>query len=693
LAAGGIIGYRAGDEALTRSIEQRLTALREIKRQRLDAYINNQLRTTRAVGGAPETIEATKAFIAAFREMRAAVASNPTEAKADSAAVEAWYAQDLVPRLDKISGGHQSLEGLLPADLVARRLQADYIARNPNHVGEKAKLSAAPGGSPYDVAHARFHPVMKRVAEAVGFYDINLMDAETGDVVYTVAKETDFASNMYRGAYAQSGFARVAQRALDRRNGGAAVVEDYTPYPPSAFAPQMFTAVPITADGRTIGVFVAQIDINTLNNLMTDNNRWRETGQGETGEVLLVGEDRLLRSRSRFMIEAPDKFLEQAEANGLPEATANQIRALGTVILYMPERTEAIERAFRNQTGLARYRDYRGVEVISAYGPVEVAGLRWAISAKQDVAEALAPAVDLRRDLLIAAAAAAIALTFLALACAALFMRPLRRILDGMRSVGEDGTVKRVPVQSGDEFGELARGYNGMVDAIDQRDQRLAAAEKEKSELLRAIYPEGVAERIRSGAEITAETISNITVAVAWIDGLELLAENLPVTETRDRLSSLHDALSTAAAAHGVELVRSLGESYIGICGLSSPRLDHAARSLAWTRTAALAVERLGDDWAKSVSVRFGLASGDIDVLMMSRGHSAYDIWGRTLGIARYIAVETLLGYVRVDQSTYRLLTDVEGFEPAPPLENPAWGAITSWARRAVEREMARAAE
>jgi class 3 adenylate cyclase len=450
------------------------------------------------------------------------------------------------------------------------------------------------------------------------------------------------------------------------------------------------------AGGRTFGLFVAQIDIDALNNLMTDNGRWHETGQGETGEVLLVGEDRLLRSRSRFMIEAPDKFLEQAQANGLPATTANQIRTLGTVILYMPERTEAIERAFRNQTGLERYRDYRGVEVISAYGPLEVAGLRWAISAKQDVAEALAPAVDLRRDLLISAAAAAIALTFLALACAALFMRPLRRILDGMKSAGDDGTVKRVPVQTGDEFGELARGYNGMADAIDQRDQRdqrLAAAEQEKSELLRAIYPEGVAERMRSGTEITAETISNVTVAVAWIDGLKLLGENLPVTETRERLSALHDALSTAASAHGVELVRSLGECYIGICGLSSPRLDHAVRSLAWTRTAALAVGRLGDDWAKSVSVRFGLASGDIDVLMMSRGHSAYDIWGRTLSIARYIAVETLLGYVRVDESTYRLLTDVGGFEPAPPLENPVWGAITSWARRIVEREMARAAE
>jgi methyl-accepting chemotaxis protein len=76
------------------------------------------------------------------------------------------------------------------------------------------------------------------------------------------------------------------------------------------------------------------------------------------------------------------------------------------------------------QTAVDRYPDYRGMQVISAYGPIEVAGLRWAIAAKQDVAEALAPAIQLKRELLVAAAVATIALTFLALACAGLFMRP-----------------------------------------------------------------------------------------------------------------------------------------------------------------------------------------------------------------------------------------------------------------------------
>jgi class 3 adenylate cyclase len=686
LAAGAIIGYRAGEKALTRSVEDQLTAQREIKRRRIESYVNNELRFTVAIGGLPETTEATKALIGAYREMRAETQANPAAALADTAVLKAWYDKDLLPRLDKIAGSHTPLEGLMPVDPVARRLQADYIARNPFPAGEKDKLLAAPGGSPYDVVHARYHPLLKRAADTVGFYDINLMDAATGDVVYTVAKETDFASNMYNGAFTQSGFARVAKRALDPRNGGKAVIEDYTAYTPSAFLPQMFAAVPIIADGQTIGVFVAQIDIRALNNLLTDNNGWRSTGQGETGEVTLIGEDRLMRSQSRFMIENPEKYLAQAQAFGLPTSIANQIRILGTTILYMPNRSEAVEQSFHNRTGLAQYSDSRGVEVISAYGPVEVAGLRWAIVSKKDRAEALAPAFRLKRDLLVVAAAAAIVLTFLALGCAGLFMRPLRRVVVGMKGGSGGTSSKRIKVRGNDEFADLARGFNGMADEIEHRDKLLAKAEQEKGDLLRSIYPSGLAERVRNGAEVTAETVSNVTVAVALIDGLDVLTANRSAADVRNILNALFAALDSAAINQGVEPVRSLGESYVAVCGLSSPRLDHASRTLAWARAATLALQRLGHDWVKFVSLRFGLASGEIDVLLLGRSHAAYDIWGRTLSVAHCVVQETEPGSISLSESTYALLTDVDGFKACPPIENPALGIITTWNRPLVER-------
>src|SRR5260370_8211348 len=162
------------------------------------------------------------------------------------------------------------------------------------------------------------------------------MDAARGHVVLMVAKEIDLASNMYHGAFTQTGFAGAARRALDPLNGGKAVIEDYTAYTPSAFAPQMFSAVPIVADGQTIAVFVAQIDIRTLDSLLSDNNGWRSTGQGETGEVQLVGDDRLLRRQSRFLLENPDTLLAQATENGLSSPLPDPTPTLPPPTLYSP---------------------------------------------------------------------------------------------------------------------------------------------------------------------------------------------------------------------------------------------------------------------------------------------------------------------------------------------------------------------
>ncbi len=673
LAVGGVLGYRAGDTALNASIEQRLTAQREAKRQRVESYIGNQLKLTNAVAGFPLFAEASREFVAALKDMRSAP-PDPAREAADKTALTAWYDTNLVPRLDKVAVGHADASKLLPADAVARRLQVDYVAR-------KDGADAAGGGDAYHRAHDHYHPLIKSFADSVGLHDINLVDPETGDVFYTVAKESDFLSNVRNNPFGRSGFSQIVERALDPRNGGKAVIQDFTAYPPSGFAPQLFTAVPLVANGRTVAVLVAQIDIDALNRLLTDGGRWKESGQGETGEVYLVGEDHLMRSQSRFAIEHPETLGASLRAGGVPEATVKAIEALKTTVLYLPVNTVGIDQAFHNKSGFARYNDYRGVPVLSAYGPVEAGGLRWALAAEQDSEEALAPVAALRRDLLAAAALAAVALTLFALACASVFIRPIRRILAAMENARDRRKTERLAVARTDEFGDLERGFNAMAEEIDARDDRIAALNREIAGMYRSIYPETVAERLQRGVETTAETVSNVTAAVCFVDGIEPPGVQLSAAEARERLNALFDVLLTTAKEQGVEPVHSLGESYIAVCGLSSPRLDHADRTLAWIRASAAAIERLGTDWATSVSLRFGVASGDVDVLVFSSGHTPYDVWGRTLGVARALAMAAAPGTARVDRSVRDLLSEVEGFEACPPVAAAGLGAIASWSR------------
>jgi class 3 adenylate cyclase len=184
----------------------------------------------------------------------------------------------------------------------------------------------------------------------------------------------------------------------------------------------------------------------------------------------------------------------------------------------------------------------------------------------------------------------------------------------------------------------------------------------------------------------------NVTVAVTWMDGLDAVAAGRSASEMSEVLNTLLDAINSAAATHGVEPVRALGESHIAVCGLSAPRLDHASRTLAWTQSATLAVQRLGTEWAGAISLRFGLASGEIDVLLLKRGHAAYDIWGRTLSVARRIAVDAEPGCVRVGESTYVLLTDVAGFVAGPTIVAPVLGTLPTWTRPVLPQAPDRAA-
>ena len=118
LAAGAIIGYRAGETALTQSVEDRLTAQREgmppagSPRPAPAVYA----RTATFLESALDKAAAAKALITAYREMRAETQANPAATQADTVALEAWYNKDLLPRLDKVTGSHTPLEGLMPTD-------------------------------------------------------------------------------------------------------------------------------------------------------------------------------------------------------------------------------------------------------------------------------------------------------------------------------------------------------------------------------------------------------------------------------------------------------------------------------------------------------------------------------------------------------------------------------------------------
>ncbi len=78
-----------------------------------------------------------------------------------------------------------------------RSLQDAYIHDNPNPFGEK-DLLVRPVGEEYSQRyhdiHASFHRGFRTLQQRGGYYDIFLFNT-TGDLIYSVFKELDYATN------------------------------------------------------------------------------------------------------------------------------------------------------------------------------------------------------------------------------------------------------------------------------------------------------------------------------------------------------------------------------------------------------------------------------------------------------------------------------------------------------------------
>ncbi|MGD8453229.1 MAG: methyl-accepting chemotaxis protein [Phycisphaerae bacterium] len=247
-------------------------------------------------------------------------------------------------------------------------LQHAYIRTNPNPLGSKHLMDRAPDESSYSKVHGHVHPIVRNYLEKFGYYDIFLVDSETGHVVYSVFKELDFGTSLIDGPYANTNFGEAFRAANAATDGSTVILADYAQYAPSYEAPASFIASPIYDGQEKVGVAVFQMPIDRLNAIMGERS-----GLGETGETYLVGPDQLMRS---------DSFLDPDR-----HSVVNSFRK--------PDQgkvdTTATRACLTGQSGAEVVIDYNGNPVLSAYCPIQVGNRTWGLLAEIDVAEAFCP--------------------------------------------------------------------------------------------------------------------------------------------------------------------------------------------------------------------------------------------------------------------------------------------------------------
>ena len=343
----------------------------------------------------------------------------------------------------------------LPTDTL--KFQHDFIVASPFPMGEKHQLDQTPANTDYDRVHQRIHPYIRAFMEAFGYYDIFLIEAESGKIVYSVYKEIDFATSLTDGPFRDSGLGKAFRAALALQPGDQAAFIDYATYLPSYNAPASFIASPIRDGDQVIGVVAFQIPLDRIANIMAEH-----VGLGESGEILLIGQDGLPRSDSRF---DPTRYSVNAAYRKGSSGRMN---------------FPAIQTVFnQNQSIQFDSRDYLEREVLGVATPMTIGGQTWAVVATEMREEALAKATELAnqgqgyRDRLFRSALWILIPTLLiVLALTTLVVRsivnPIERIATFAKRVAEGDLCSHLQLERRDELGNLGAAIDDMVDHLNE---------------------------------------------------------------------------------------------------------------------------------------------------------------------------------------------------------------------------------
>jgi len=376
MAFMGIMNYRTSSSALREQALKQLDTVNAITAKAVERYFGTLRQELSVLAEGRICVESLEKFTAGMASLRSDDKIDDQALAAARRDLEAFYTGDFATEFRRRSGETIDFRPLCQAlDDDAAYAQYLYIRSNPNPLGSKFLLDTAADGSSYSAAHAAYHPFFRGLCEKYGVYDVFLIDAATGKVVYTTAKETDLGATLREGPLASSSLGLAFKQAAAAGRRDAVTFGMFQRYLPSCNEPASFMAAPIF-DGRTLmGVVAFQVPIDKANAIIGET-----TGMGQTGETYAIGPDRLFRSDSRFTKEMGAK----------------------TTIIN-PEfkvDTAAVRSALdEGKAGTAEAADYRGVPSLVSWRPITIHrdatggrdDVRWALISEIDTAEVFEP--------------------------------------------------------------------------------------------------------------------------------------------------------------------------------------------------------------------------------------------------------------------------------------------------------------
>ena len=205
-------------------------------------------------------------------------------------------------------------------------------------------------------------------------------------------------------------------------------------------------------------------------------------------------------------------------------------------------------------------------------------------------------------------------------------------------------------------------------------------ARSEADALLADILPEAIPERLKERpGEPVADSVAEASVMFSDLVGFTELAQRLGAARTVALLDQVVTEFDRLAAANGVEKIKTIGDGYMAVAGVSRPQADHLARLARMALLLPDLVAQLSAAHGVDLKIRVGITCGPVMAGVIGTDKFSYDVWGETVNLASRLESHGLPGEIQVSDAVRKALGDSFGFEPRGPIQVKGIGRLQTW--------------
>lgn len=373
-----------------------------------------------------------------------------------------------------------------------------YISQELITVDAVTEFMQVPfNSSDYNSVYNKYNPTYVNFINKIEKGDVLLVDAKSGNVLYSTLKEADLGTNLLTGPYKNTNVSKAFETVKNSGDKNFTIITDYEFYSPSNNKPIACIASPIYKGNEKIGVLIFKMGTSKIDEIVSNNNKWESLNLGSSGEVVVIGDDFKSRSNTRFINEETD----------------DKIKAAKSTILLKEFRTKGTGAVKAGKTDVETYYDYRNVKSIVAYTPLNIDNLKWAVFVRISEVEAFKSVIALEKLMLGIIIAAVILISIISVFIASSISSPLIKMSQVTYKISQGDLTVEVPeVKRSDEVGVLIESVRGMLYTLREQTKEiinvvnvLAASVSEITVSLT---------QVTSGAAETSSAVSETTTTV-----------------------------------------------------------------------------------------------------------------------------------------------------------------------------------